>query len=49
LWHEERVIITPLIGGMSNIYLDQAYPIVRDNIRLFLAGRPEAMTNIVAR
>jgi phosphoglycerate dehydrogenase-like enzyme len=47
LWHAERVIITPLIGGMSNIYLDQAYPIVRDNLRHFLAGRPESMSNIV--
>src|SRR5580698_9770503 len=26
-WHEPGVIITPLIGGMSNIYLEQAYPI----------------------
>ncbi len=47
LWTEKNVIITPLIGGMSDIYLDQAYPIVRDNLRQFLAGRPEAMSNIV--
>lgn len=47
LWHEPGVIITPLVGGMSNIYLDQAYPVVRDNLREFLAGRPEAMHNIV--
>ena len=47
LWHTDRVIISPLIGGMSNIYLDQAYPIVRDNLRHFLAGRSESMSNIV--
>ena len=47
LWHAPRVIITPLIGGMSTIYLDQAYPIVRDNLRHFLAGRPESMSNVV--
>jgi len=47
LWHTEGVIISPLIGGMSNIYLDQAYPIVRDNLRHFLAGRSESMSNIV--
>jgi D-2-hydroxyacid dehydrogenase (NADP+) len=46
-WHEPRVIITPLIGGMSNVYLEQAYPIVRDNLKQFLAGHPEAMSNIV--
>jgi D-2-hydroxyacid dehydrogenase (NADP+) len=48
LWSEERIIITPHIGGMSNVYLDQAYPIVRDNIKLFLAGNLAAMKNIVA-
>ena len=48
LWHEPGVLVTPLVGGMSTIYLDQAYPIVRDNLRLFLAGRAQAMTNLVA-
>ena len=47
LWHEPGVLITPLVGGMSNIYLDQAYPIVRDNLRHFLAGRTDAMRNVV--
>ncbi|MGO9934472.1 MAG: D-2-hydroxyacid dehydrogenase [Steroidobacteraceae bacterium] len=47
LWQEDRIIITPHIGGMSTIYLDQAYPIVRENLRKFLAGEMRAMTNIV--
>ncbi|HTC51909.1 MAG TPA: D-2-hydroxyacid dehydrogenase [Steroidobacteraceae bacterium] len=47
LWREERVIITPLIGGMSDVYLDQAYPIVRLNLERFLAGEIERMSNIV--
>ena len=47
LWREEKIIITPHIGGTSDIYLDQAYPIVRDNLRKFLAGETRAMTNIV--
>jgi phosphoglycerate dehydrogenase-like enzyme len=47
LWREDRVIVTPLIGGMSDIYLDQAYPVVRDNLREFLAGRPQYLTNVV--
>jgi hypothetical protein len=33
---------------MSDVYLDQAYPIVRDNIKLFLAGNLAGMNNIVA-
>ena len=47
-WHEEKVIITPHIGGMSDIYLDQCYPIVRDNLRKFLAGQESLMNNIVS-
>jgi D-2-hydroxyacid dehydrogenase (NADP+) len=48
LWREEKIIITPHIGGMSDVYLDQAYPIVRDNIERFLAGDMAGMKNIVA-
>jgi phosphoglycerate dehydrogenase-like enzyme len=48
LWSNERVIITPLIGGMSDVYLDQAYGLVRDNLRQFLAGRIEAPINVVS-
>jgi len=48
LWREQKVIITPHIGGMSDIYLDQAYPIVRDNLRMFLAGDTGAMKNTVS-
>ncbi len=48
LWREPGVIITPLVGGMSNIYLEQAYPTVRDNLRAFLAGRVHDMVNVVA-
>ena len=47
LWSEEKIIITPHIGGMSDIYLDQAYPIVRDNLQKFLAGDLTGMNNIV--
>jgi phosphoglycerate dehydrogenase-like enzyme len=47
LWQEERIIITPLVGGMSDIYLDQAYPIVSLNLEKFLAGQMQQMLNIV--
>jgi phosphoglycerate dehydrogenase-like enzyme len=47
LWREDRVVVTPLLGGMSDIYFEQAYPLVRDNLRLFLAGRQDCLTNVV--
>lgn len=48
LWREPGVIVTPLVGGMSNIYLEQAYPIVLQNLHAFLSGRTDAMVNVVA-
>jgi phosphoglycerate dehydrogenase-like enzyme len=48
LWSEEKIIITPHIGGMSDVYLEQAYPIVRDNMKTFLTGNLTGMKNIVA-
>jgi D-2-hydroxyacid dehydrogenase (NADP+) len=47
LWREDKIIITPHIGGMSSIYLDQAYPVVRENLQKFLTGDTLGMTNIV--
>lgn len=47
LWQEPNVIITPLVGGMSNVYLEQAYPIVRDNLKRFLAHQLDRMINVV--
>lgn len=49
LWRTEQVIVTPLLGGMSDVYLDQAYPFVRENLQHFLANRLERMVNVVAR
>ena len=46
LWDLENVIITPRIGGMSDIYAQQLQPLVEENMRCFLAGRLEAMRNI---
>jgi len=47
LWRAPRTLITPLLGGMSDVYLAQAYPIVRTNLEHFLAGRTELMLNPV--
>jgi D-2-hydroxyacid dehydrogenase (NADP+) len=47
LWRESKMLVTPHLGGMSDIYLEQAYPIVRANLEHFLAGQPNAMINVV--
>jgi phosphoglycerate dehydrogenase-like enzyme len=49
LWHQEGLLLTPNIGGMSNVYLEQCYPIVRDNLRLYLDGQAGRLINRVAR
>ena len=48
-WHEPGVIVTPLVGGMSDIYLQQAFPTVEANLRCFMEGRMNQMHNLVAR
>jgi D-2-hydroxyacid dehydrogenase (NADP+) len=47
LWAEERIIITPLLGGMSDVYLEQAYPYVRRNLECYLSGRLDQLVNVV--
>lgn len=48
LWDAPNTLISSHIGGMSDVYLQQAYPIVRDNLRLFLSNQASSMHNIVA-
>lgn len=48
LWHQDRILITPHLGGMSDVYLQQCYSIVRANLQNFLAGRTDEMLNVVA-
>ena len=47
LWDLPNVMMSPRIGGMSDIYADQIYPVIEHNLRAFIAGRPDAMRNIV--
>lgn len=47
LWDMPNVIITPRIGGMSDVYAQQVLPLVVHNLRCFLEGRPEQMKNIL--
>lgn len=48
LWREPRLIITPHLGGMSDVYLDQAYPYVQRNLQSFLGNQIAQMINVVA-
>jgi phosphoglycerate dehydrogenase-like enzyme len=47
LWDMPNVVITPHVGGYVAEYEQYVMPIVVDNMRHFLAGRPEAMRNVV--
>lgn len=47
LWSSNRVTISPRIGGMSDIFAQQAAAILIENLTLFLAGSPGSMRNIV--
>ena len=46
-WTLPNVFITPHVGGYVNEYEDLVMPVIMDNMRLFLAGRPQDMHNIV--
>jgi len=48
-WSLPNVFITPHVGGYIVEYEDFVMPLILDNMRLFLAGRPGEMQNIVAR
>ena len=47
LWDMPNVIVTPRIGGMSDVYAEQILPLVVHNLRCFLDGRLAEMKNVV--
>jgi len=47
LWDMPHVMISPRIGGMSDIYADQVLPVVAHNIGAFVEGCEGDMRNIV--
>jgi phosphoglycerate dehydrogenase-like enzyme len=47
LWAMDNVIVTPRIGGMSDRYAEQLFPLVAHNLRAWMNGRPDSMRNIV--
>jgi phosphoglycerate dehydrogenase-like enzyme len=49
LWDLPNVFITPQVGGYIVEYEESILPLIVDNMRLFLDGRPREMRNIVKR
>jgi D-2-hydroxyacid dehydrogenase (NADP+) len=47
LWSLDNVIITPHIGGMSDIYAEQILPLLVHNVRAYVAGDRAAMVNLI--
>lgn len=47
LWEMDNVIVTPHIGGMSDIYSDQVIPILEENLRRFLKGERRDLINFI--
>jgi phosphoglycerate dehydrogenase-like enzyme len=48
-WTHPKVLLTPHLGGMSDVYEAQVMPILEHNIQAFLTGQPDDMMNRVAR
>jgi len=42
-----NVILTPHIGGYSDIYHEQCYPIVAENFRAFAEGGPDSLADAI--
>jgi len=49
LWGLPSVLITPHVGGVSDIYMDQALPAVAANLLAFRDGGRAALRNLVRR
>jgi phosphoglycerate dehydrogenase-like enzyme len=47
LWAFDNVIVTPHIGGVSDIYVEQVMPLLMHNLHAYLAGDYAAMRNRV--
>ena len=49
LWGMKNVIVTPHIGGMSEICVEQVLSVFEENLRRFLKGETENLINHIAR
>lgn len=49
LWTMDNVIVTPHVGGMSDIYAEQVLPILIENLSAYAAGHHDALRFVVQR
>jgi D-2-hydroxyacid dehydrogenase (NADP+) len=49
LWRAKNIIITPHVGGMSDIYVEQTLPIIEENLRRFIRGERRNLINYIER
>jgi D-2-hydroxyacid dehydrogenase (NADP+) len=49
LWKAKNIIISPHVGGMSDIYSQQVLPIIEENLRRFVAGERRTLINYIER
>jgi phosphoglycerate dehydrogenase-like enzyme len=49
LWALPNVFITPHTGGLFHEYQEMAMPLIIGNMRAFLSGRTDQMTNVIDR
>jgi phosphoglycerate dehydrogenase-like enzyme len=48
-WKMKNVIVTPHVGGMSDVYVEQALMVFEKNLRHFLKGEKESLLNVIER
>jgi phosphoglycerate dehydrogenase-like enzyme len=48
-WAMDNVIITPHVGGRSDIYTQQAVKIFQENLKRFLKGERADLINLIPR
>jgi D-2-hydroxyacid dehydrogenase (NADP+) len=48
-WDLPNAFILPHLGGYTSEYEDLIMPLILENMRHFLAGRPNDMQNIIVR
>jgi D-2-hydroxyacid dehydrogenase (NADP+) len=49
LWDTPGLLITPHVGGLSDIYIDQMSPTFEKNVACYVEGRWSDMANVVRR
>lgn len=48
-WGLDNVILTPHVGGLSDIYVQQSVEIIRENLKRYLRGERNNLLNLVPR